>query len=253
MTRNRPTLAIVAAALVPLLGATTALAQRAPQLSRTCVSAARGDDANGANSCDCSTPCRTFQVAHNLTAPEGELMVLDAGGYGALTIGKSISIVNDGVGEASILVSGGGTGITINAPAATGYVNLRGLTIQGVSGGTSTGLRFNSGVALTMTNCVIRNHTGNGVEFFPTASSELAMADTLVSDNGGHGILVQPVGGTAVKTAFHRVQAHNNSQNGFTISNPVGGLALRGTRPPARRRTTAEPDFSLPTSGAGPG
>src|SRR5512144_3239990 len=117
-------------ATVFVLGLHAAPAQA--QLSRTFVSAAIGNDANN---CDRPTPCRTFQGAHNKTNPDGEITVLDPGGYGGLTITKSISIVNDGVGEASILVSGGGTGITVNAPPVAGYVNLRGITIQGIGFG----------------------------------------------------------------------------------------------------------------------
>src|SRR5262245_47381452 len=156
------------------------------QLARTFVSAAIGNDAN-----DCSrvTPCRTFQAAHDKTFDQGEVTVLDTGGYGALTITKSISIANDS-GEASISVSGGGTGITINAGAAA-YVNLHGLTIQGIGFGGGSGLRFNSGFSLTITDCTIRNHTGNGIEFFPrNGNANLSVVNTLVADNGGHGILV---------------------------------------------------------------
>src|SRR5262245_37930396 len=60
------------------------------QSSRTHVSAANGNDAN-----DCSrgTPCRTFQAAHDKTLADGEITVLDPGGYGGMIISKSISIV----------------------------------------------------------------------------------------------------------------------------------------------------------------
>src|SRR5215813_11008718 len=74
------------------------------QMARTFVSAATGNDAND---CSLPTPCRTFQAAHDKTFDQGEITVLDPGGYGAVTISKSISIVNDGVGEAGMLVSGG--------------------------------------------------------------------------------------------------------------------------------------------------
>src|SRR5437870_3114707 len=131
------------------------------QLVRTCVSMAKGDNANSASNCHCTTPCRTFAVAHANTLSDGEISVLDPGDYGPVTITKSISIVNDGVGEASIIVSGGATGIIINAPNGAGYVNLRGITIQGVGFGGGTGLVFNTGFSLTMENCVVRNHTGN--------------------------------------------------------------------------------------------
>src|SRR5947199_6194201 len=120
------------------------------QLARTVVSAASGNDAND---CSRATPCRTFQAAHDKTLSDGEITVLDPGGYGSLTITKSISVVNDGVGEASILVSGGAVGITINGGGAA-YINLRGITIQGIGFGGGSGILFNSGFALTITHCV---------------------------------------------------------------------------------------------------
>ena len=196
------------------------------QYVRTCVSA----NGNDANSCHCSTPCRTFQRAHDQTLTDGELTVLDAGGYGPVTITKSISIVNDGVGEASIQVSGGTVGITVNAPAS-GYVNLRGITIQGVGFGASVGLRFNTGFTLTMTNCVVRNHTADGIQLLPQASSNLAVSNTLAGDNGGSGIRVRPSGSGTVKVALSRIEAYNNSTDGIamdSLSMTSGGV-IRAT------------------------
>src|SRR6266508_6834765 len=169
-------------------------------LVRTCVSQAKGNDANAASSCHCTTPCRTFATAAANTLPDGEITVLDPGDYGGLTITRSLSINNDSVGEASITVSGGTTGIIVNAPAA-GYVNLRGLTIQGVGFGGGTGLRFNTGFSLTITNCVFRNHTGEGIELFPTASSNLSVSTISLTNKGGSGILAIPQGQGTVKIA----------------------------------------------------
>ena len=189
----------------------------------TCVSAASGNDAN---SCHCTTPCRTFQRAHAQTLSDGQITVLDAGGYGPVTITKSISIVNDGGGAASIIVSGNATGVEISSGNAI-YVNLRGLTIQGVGFGTTTGVRFDNGFTLTMTNCVVRNHIGNGIEFKPNGSSNLAVSNTLVADNGGSGIFVQPRGDSNnVKVQFNRVEAYNNSVHGFAVE---GQLATNTT------------------------
>ena len=183
------------------------------QLSRTFVSATVGNDANN---CDRPTPCRTFQAAHDKTNPDGEITVLDTGGYGAVTITKSISIVSE-VGEASVLVSGGATGIIVNAGAAS-YVNLRGLTIQGIGFGGGTGLVFNSGFTLTMTNCVVRNHTGNGIIFQPSIDSHLSVSNTLVADNGVSGIWVHPSGNLpTIKATFNRVEAYNNSLDGILV------------------------------------
>src|SRR5437867_2372639 len=203
--------------IATLLGIFLHVASAQAQLVRTCVSLAKGNDANSASFCHCTTPCRTFATAHANTFSDGEITVLDPGDYGGLTITKSISINNDSGGEASITVSGGLTGIIVSAPAG-GYVNLRGITIQGVEFGGGKGLQFNTGFSLVMTNCVIRNHTGNGIEFLPSASSNLSVSNTLVADNGGHGIAVQPTGSGTVKVVLNRVEVYNNNLIGINVN-----------------------------------
>src|SRR5579883_2230197 len=72
---------------------------------------------HGADAAGCgapAAPCRTFQYVHdNIVAPGGEIDVLDPAGYGAITISKALSIVNDGVGAAGVQTSTGAA-ITIN-------------------------------------------------------------------------------------------------------------------------------------------
>jgi len=200
---------LIAGALGAILPAGPALAQS----SRTFVSAATGNDNND---CSRSAPCRTFQGAHDKTNDQGEITVLDPGGYGGITITKSISIVNDGVGEASLLVSGGTTGIVVNAGGA-GYVNLRGIVVQGIGFGGGTGIRLASAFALTIANCIVRNHTLNGIEIVPNAASNVTVSNSLAADNGGHGIVVQPGAGVSVKAVFDRVELDNNSLDGLAV------------------------------------
>jgi Divergent InlB B-repeat domain/FG-GAP repeat len=83
-----------------------------------------GDDGNP---CSREAPCRTFAAAISKTKAGGEIDVLDPGGYGPVTITKSITI--DGKGMASILASGT-DGITVNA-GSTDVVILRNLNING--------------------------------------------------------------------------------------------------------------------------
>src|SRR5438105_8281513 len=110
------------------------------QATRTWVSGI-GDDANP---CSRTAPCKTFAGAISKTAPAGEINVLDPGGFGAVTITKSITISAEYV-EAGVLVSGT-NGIVVQA-GTTDIVTLRGLDIEGL--GTSlTGIKFNSGGAL---------------------------------------------------------------------------------------------------------
>jgi len=94
-----------------------------PVPGRTFVSGV-GDDTNP---CSREAPCRTFVGAVSKTKAGGEIDVLDPGGYGPVTITKSITI--DGKGMASILASGT-NGITVNA-GSTDVIILRNLSING--------------------------------------------------------------------------------------------------------------------------
>lgn len=97
------------------------------QATRTWVSGV-GDDANP---CSRTAPCKTFAGAISKTAAGGEIDALDDGGFGQVTITKSITI-NGGGHLAGILASGAGaSGVTVNA-GANDVVVLRGLTFTGV-------------------------------------------------------------------------------------------------------------------------
>jgi len=219
-------------------------------LVRTCVSLAKGSDANSSSFCHCTTPCRSFATAAANTLSDGEITVLDPGDYGGLVITRSISINNDSGGEASITVTGGTTGIIVNGNSGA-YVNLRGITIQGVGFGTTTGLRFNSGFSLTMTNCVVRNHSGNGIEFFATGNnSSLSVSNTLVADNGGHGILVEPRGGG--KARFSRVETYNNSRNGIIVDSfQARSAEVKATVADSVAANNGEAGFKATSPGSG--
>jgi len=71
--------------MMPLLLGSTLLNAQA---TRTWVSGV-GDDANP---CSRTAPCKTFAGAISKTAEGGEINALDPGGYGAVTITKSITI-----------------------------------------------------------------------------------------------------------------------------------------------------------------
>src|SRR5437763_9883921 len=107
---------------------TLAAAPANAQATRTWVSGV-GDDANP---CSRTAPCKTFAGAISKTAPAGEINVLDPGGFGAVTITKSITISSVGF-EAGVLVSGTNA-IIVNA-SPTDVVVLRGLDIEGLGTG----------------------------------------------------------------------------------------------------------------------
>ncbi len=176
----------IAAASLLLVSAGSAEAQA----TRTWVSGV-GDDANP---CSRTAPCKTFAGAISKTATGGEVNVLDPGGFGGVTITKSITIANDGVGTAGVLVSGT-NGVIVNVPNATDVVVLKGLDFQGLNTGLS-GVTVITGGTVQIENCIIDSFT-TGINFTPTvAGSQLHVLDTIIRNNGtgstGGGILVSP-------------------------------------------------------------
>src|SRR4030088_2574564 len=125
--------------LLALMAFLSTAASLQAQATRTWVSGV-GDDANP---CSRTAPCKTFAGAISKTAAGGEIDCLDPGGFGAVTITKSITI--DGGSEVgSILTSLGGTGVIINDTGAnppTGTVTLRHLWFNGI-GTAANGVRI---------------------------------------------------------------------------------------------------------------
>ena len=97
----------------------------AEAVQRTFVSVS-GSDANVASNCSASSPCRGFSAALGVTDSGGEIIVQTSGGYGPVTIGKSVSIVAPEGIYAGISVFSG-NGVTISAAGVN--VILKGLTI----------------------------------------------------------------------------------------------------------------------------
>jgi hypothetical protein len=171
--------------------------------NRTFVSG-KGTDAGA---CAFGAPCRTFAFALTQTTAGGEIDVLDPAGYGVVTITKAISIVNDGAGVTTIGASSGNA-ITINA-GANNSVHLRGLTIEGLGTGTN-GILFTTDGNLEIENCVIRNFAF-GINFSPNTSSTFSVSDTIASNNGNTGILVNSFGSAVVTGVLSKVTANNNN------------------------------------------
>src|ERR1044071_7744479 len=102
-----PLLALMASCLATTIQPANA------QATRTWVSGV----GNAANPCSRTAPCKTFAGAISKTAAGGEINALDPGGYGAVTITKSITIDGTkGAGFGSILASGT-NGVNVNDSA----------------------------------------------------------------------------------------------------------------------------------------
>jgi len=172
------------------------------------------------NDCSLAHPCATFQGALLQTAAGGDIGVLTPSDYGGssgsrLNIHQSLAVTNDGAGEATIFVAGGG--VIVDAGVGD-VVSLRGLVIDGQGGGFE-GIALEQASALHVQNCVIRNFqnpsSGFGIIVNLTSGhSQLFVSDSIILNNGTiagtGGILVEPRGGASANAVLNRVRVENN-------------------------------------------
>ena len=178
------------AALIVCASAALASSGAWAQATRTWVSGV-GDDANP---CSRTAPCKTFAGAIPKTAAKGEINVLDPGGFGAITITKSITIDGSGRAIAGVLVSGT-NGITVSAnPSDT--VVLRSLDINGVDQGLS-GVNILQAGKVVVENVKIQGFAQAAVrvDAAATNTSVLVQGSQLLGN-------VQPVQGDAARAAI---------------------------------------------------
>jgi hypothetical protein len=200
---NKFKFAFQAFALVGLFFAFSTLASA--QATRTWVSGV-GDDVNP---CSRTAPCKTFAGAISKTAANGEINCLDPGGFGAVTITKSITIDCEDT-QGSILASLT-NGVILNA--ANIDVRLRGISINGAGNGINCIRVLNSGnnrltldqvvcagftqhgvsiesnggtFKLNVWNSSFRNNTGNGINTFlaGAATATIQVSGSLFAYNG---------------------------------------------------------------------
>jgi hypothetical protein len=180
------------------------------QATRTWVSGV-GDDVNP---CSRTAPCKTFAGAISKTAAGGEIDCLDPGGFGSVTITKSMTLncFNDASGGGSILASGT-NGINVNA-SSTDIVNLIGLNINGAGPTIGViGINIVSAAKVSIQDSYVFSFSNSGILVQPTtASMSVDIVNTRVFDNPGNGILFKPqTGATAsIRGTIDRSFVSNN-------------------------------------------
>jgi hypothetical protein len=190
MITIRLSLRILALTIFTLAFAAAAQAQA----TRTWVSGV-GDDVNP---CSRTAPCKTFAGAISKTFIHGEIDALDPGGFGTVTITKSITI-DGGSAFASILASGTNgvnINIAVNANDPLRRVTLRRLSINGTGAsgavGTNTGIRginvnTNGMNQLYVEDCYIQNFTTNAIKVdfaTPATGARVSIRNTKISNIG---------------------------------------------------------------------
>jgi Right handed beta helix region len=136
-----------------------------------------------------TTPIRAGAISK--TAAGGEIDALDSGGFGALTITKSITLDGGGGLVASTLVAGT-NGFNVSA-GATDVVIIRNIRIQGNLGNGGSpgnagvnGIQFNTGARLIVDNCDITGFNTDGI--LVNGAGFVAINNTRIEDTANAGI-----------------------------------------------------------------
>ena len=181
-----------------------------------------GDDANP---CSRTAPCKTFAGAISKTALKGEINCLDPGGFGAVTITKSITIDCHEV-FASILNSGT-NGINIpfgsfNAADGRKTIRLRNINLNGVNTGVN-GIRITGGAIIAagvviIEDCLIDGNfagAARGISDERTGGGRAHVSNTTVRNVGQIGITINPaparVAGQRIDATLDNVRVQNAS------------------------------------------
>jgi hypothetical protein len=185
------------------------------QATRTWVSGV-GDDLNP---CSRTAPCKTFAGAISKTFINGEIDCLDPGGYGAVTITKSITL--DCTGTLGSILASGTNGIIINIAVNANdpfrTVRIRGLSINGTGAsgtiGTRTGLRGISilqAATVTVEDSVISDFSQQGINDTRSTGGKLFVRNSVIRDNTLAGIV--SAAATAQTASIENVHSLNNGQ-----------------------------------------
>jgi hypothetical protein len=201
------------------------------QATRTWVSGV-GDDVNP---CSRTAPCKTFAGAISKTAAGGEINCLDPGGFGAVSINKSLTI-NCIYTEGGMLAGGNGISIndTLGPTPGQSVIFLRGLDIFGVNP-PSNGVRIVQAAVVHIEDSTIRRFNASnsvGVSFVPNnANARLFITNTTIAENGsagtGGGIDVRPASvGSSASVVLNNVRVINNANNGIRADSTNGAINI---------------------------
>lgn len=181
--------------------------------TRTWVSGV-GDDANPGSR---TAPCKTFAGAISKTDPNGEIDCLDPGGFGAVTITKSVTI--DGTGTFGSILAAGTNGIIINGAGIV--VTIRGISINGANTGLA-GIQIVAAAKVHIIDCVIFGFgagVARGISDVRIAGGKLFISNSIIRDNGQSGVVVLPTSGsTTIHAVVENCRIEGNGNAGLSAS-----------------------------------
>jgi len=219
--KTRLTLNVFAVSILCLLCCSLAQAQA----SRTFVSGVGND----ADPCSRTAPCKTFGGAISKTIEGGEIDVLDPGGFGSVTITKSITIDGGtGSGWASILASGtNGVVVNVSTNPTTAVVTLRHISVNGIKNCVTlgctgiNGIRFLAGKRLHVEEVEVFGFSTNGLDVNnSTTNPVVSVQNSTFSNITGSGISI-----TATTSVAAVVDSIAVKQCGTGVSSAANSVA----------------------------
>jgi len=181
--------------------------------------AGTGDDAG-----DCTnqaTPCRSLQGAVTACPVNGEIIILDNGGYGGATITKSLT-VNASAGVVAFIART----ITVNI-ASTDKVVLRGLSMNGVVFGDFKGIAFSGGGTLVVENSVIAGFRW-GIDQ-NAGGTNLIVNNCELRNNIQDGVRNASGGTTNSNTVIENSRFEYNGSNGANAVATTANVSIRNS------------------------
>jgi len=202
-----------------LLVATSASAQ----VARVFL-AGTGNDAG-----DCTnqaTPCRSLQGAVTACPVNGEIIILDNGGYGGATITKSLT-VNASAGIVAFIART----ITVNI-GTTDKVVLRGLSMNGVVFGDPNGILFSGGGTLVVENSVIAGFTtavGTSIGINQTAAGSNLIVNNCELRNNDSGLVNGTGSTTNSNTVIENSRFEYNAADALLVGASTASVSVRNS------------------------
>lgn len=172
---------------------------------------------NDASLCTRFEPCKTFAGAISKTEAGGLITPLDPGGFGAVTIVKSITIDgSDMFGGVLVL----GTNGIVVAAGPRDRVVLRGVRLEGEATGCPSGtaglngIRYISGGSLVVDDVTVQGFAQDAITAALSTDGSLTVANSDLRDNCGNGV------SAATSSGYVSVSISNNfiSGNGTAVS-----------------------------------
>jgi len=188
----------------------------AATIAHTWVSGSGSDS----NACTFASPCLTFAGALAKTTAGGMITAMDAGDFGPVSIGQSVTIDGNNLGSIIYSGSGGGSAIRMTASA---NVTVQNLIINGM-GTAADGIDVESGGIVIVDNCKIMSITGYGIEF--TGAGNLTVENSRIESFNGEVGVHYVTGINIMGNAAENVVIRNTVIDASPVSEYSTGFAM---------------------------